>query len=70
MLIKLRKQAPSFRAAVGLSGDFDHRFGHDPRVTGLIPLGQGVPAHLVLSLDMNDPRLAPFELRVGPRLLL
>jgi hypothetical protein len=47
-----------------------HRFGHDPALKGLVPPGQSQPAHLILTLDVRDPRLAPLALDVGPFLRL
>lgn len=60
----------NYRVVFGRSGNWAHSFGHDPILKGLIAAGQTRPAHLVLTLDTRDPRLAVFGLDVGPRLRL
>lgn len=60
----------SWLAKIGQAGAYKHSFGHKPGVTGLVPPNQSVPAHLVLTLDMNDPRLARLGFDVGPWLYL
>lgn len=45
-------------------------FGHDPKFQALTPPGGELPAHLLLSLDMRDPRLSFLKMNVGPMLRL
>jgi hypothetical protein len=59
-----------YRVTVGKSGTWAHTFGHDPELKGLVPPGKEQPAHLILTLDTLDPRLAPLNVDVGPRLRL
>jgi len=61
---------PTYRAVVGKKGPYAHTFGHDPKLQGLIPPGGQLPAHLLLSLDMTDPRLSFLNMSVGPVLRL
>lgn len=60
----------SWLAKIGQTGPYQHFFGHKPGITGLLPPNQSVPAHLVLTLDMSDPRLARVGLDIGPWLYL
>jgi len=41
-------------------------FGHDPKLEGLVPFGHKLPAHLVLTLDSSDQRVAALNISVGP----
>ena len=61
---------PTYRAVIGKMGPCGHTFGHDPKMQGLIPPGGQLPAHLLLSLDMRDPRLSFLKMSVGPTLRL
>lgn len=61
---------PAYRAQIGRIGPYVHTFGHDPELHGLIPPGGQLPAHLLLSLDMRDPRLLFLNISVGPILRL
>lgn len=45
-------------------------FGHDPALKGLVPEGHELPAHLVLTLDNADPRIAALGIDVGPKVRL
>ena len=45
-------------------------FGHDPALEGLVPAGSELPAHLVLTLDNNDARIAALGIDVGPMIRL
>ena len=45
-------------------------FGHDPKLNIKLPAGQDLPAHLVLTLDNNDPRIAALGIDVGPKIRL
>jgi hypothetical protein len=52
------------------ASSFAHSFGHDVFMNGLLPSRQTVAAHLVLTLDMTDPKLASLGVDVGPVLRL
>ena len=45
-------------------------FGHDPKLGGLTPFGRKLPAHLILTLDNSDERIAALDISVGPMLRL
>jgi hypothetical protein len=66
----MTSEAPTYRAVIGKRGPYGHTFGHDPKMQGLIPPGGELPAHLLLSLDMRDPRLSFLKMSVGPTLRL
>ena len=51
-------------------GRFGHVFGHDPELKGIAALADNKHAHLVLTLDMADPRLAELGVDVGAKLRL
>jgi dipeptidyl aminopeptidase/acylaminoacyl peptidase len=67
---EVKKHEMLLRVTLGAKGQFDHYFGHDPELSGLIPKGRARPAHLVLTLDTSDPLLSRFELGQGSRLRL
>jgi hypothetical protein len=60
----------AYQAVIGKTGSYAHTFGHDPKFQALIPSGGQLPAHLLLSLDMGDPRLSFLKMNVGPTLRL
>jgi hypothetical protein len=60
----------TYQALIGKAGSYAHTFGHDPKFQALIPPGGELPAHLLLSLDMGDPRLSFLKMNVGPTLRL
>lgn len=59
-----------YQLVIDQRGPYSHAFGHDPTVGGLTPHGRELPAHLVVSLDMRDPRLNTIGINVGPTLRL
>jgi hypothetical protein len=52
------------------TGRFGHAFGHDPELRGIAALADNKPAHLILTLDMADPRLIELGVDVGAKLRL
>lgn len=44
----------------GRQEQYSHRFGGPPRLRGMVPSGQEVPLHLLVTLDLADPFLRDF----------
>jgi hypothetical protein len=51
------------RVCLGKRASYNHFFGHDATLKGLLPPGKNLPAHVLLTLDTRDPLLA--RLRLG-----